>query len=115
MTHIYPFNEPCPKCGRIVQAKRYEPEVTEEQYEHNRKVFKENFYDTLYPDLPKTPHQEHLVHECQCGHIFWTRTRDYAQCLTDPEAVCDCETRVRYVHKGEVVLLCEAFRNGVAK
>ncbi len=75
---ILPFNALCPKCKRTGLAKRYEPKITEEAYQRALKRFEDDLENPFpWRDFPRGPHEEHLVRECECRYVFWTRTADY--------------------------------------
>jgi hypothetical protein len=100
MTHIYPFDALCPKCGRAGVAKRYEPEITEEDF--NKQA---HFNEKLPADLvtiPKAPQEEHLVRDCECGHVFWTRTRDYEQTAEATLGIVEPSGRQTAVHFSDI-------------
>ena len=76
---IYPFKAPCPKCGRPAgPAKRYEPEITEEAYQRADEAIRDDQKKSCpWRNVFIRPQEEHLVHECDCEFVFWTRTADY--------------------------------------
>lgn len=76
---IHPFSAPCPKCTRSGTAKRYEREITQEAYDRVWALVEDDQSGPLggWRDIPRPPQEEHLVRECECGHVFWTRTADY--------------------------------------
>lgn len=71
---IHPFNTPCLKCGRTSLAKRHEPEITKELYAR-----RQAHAERLEFPIPPLPQEEHLVMDCECGYVFWTRTADYKE------------------------------------
>jgi hypothetical protein len=72
------FGTGCPKCGGDAVSVRYVPEITDEQVKKAEQLYeRRKDLPQNMEDLPPMACEEHLTVTCGCGHVYWTRTKDF--------------------------------------